>query len=446
MAVQRLRARWVVPVASPPIENGCVVVEQGRITDVRGSGAGDAGAVDLGDAVLLPGFINAHTHLELTACHRSVPYRGSFVRWIEDLAARRFGMEGPGAQRQSVRDGVRQSLAAGVTAVGDIGHGEDVVDEWRGAALRGVGFLEVLGMGPRRSEPHQRSLAAAEALCRRWMVPPAGKMSAAGEIRRGEPALPDGGLDIPAGGQDVRPAGGRGLGPGLGPHAPYSTDPAVYRRAVEFASRHGVPITTHLAETREEWQFLADGTGPFRDLLEKLGLWDGSFEPPGCSPVAYAERLGLLDCEPLLAHVNYVTDDDLDVLARRPCSVVYCPRAHRFFDHEPHRYRDMLDRGIHICAGTDSLAGNDTLSVLDELRFIRANDPGLSDEQILAMGTTAPARALRLEAGVGSLVAGHRADLVAIPLDNPGIRNPLEDLVGGTARPSAVFLDGGRVG
>lgn len=428
------RARWVVPVSQPPIENGCVHVEHGRITGV-GRHEAHHGATDLGDVVVLPGFVNAHTHLELTGCAGQVPFRGSFTRWVADLAAvvQSDHQQGEQARREAIREGLRQSLAAGVTAVADIGHGAVAVEKWRRAKVHTVGFLEVLGMGPRRLTPHERCFEDALKLVEGDA--PAGETAQA-EVR--------GSLDSSVNSSSLEssllsppPTGSVLTRLGLSPHAPYSTDAALYRQVVAYAAQAGVPVCTHLAETREELAFLSTGAGPFRELLERLGLWDGSFTPPGCSPVRYMAQLGLLELKPLLAHVNYASDDDLDLLAGHGASVVFCPRSHAFFGHEPHRYREMLARGINVCLGTDSLASNASLSILDELRCLAATG-GLPHSQLLVMGTLAGARALGWSDEIGSLAPGKLASFAVVPLDCPATCDPLADLLLGQAPPATL--------
>lgn len=226
----------------------------------------------------------------------------------------------------------------------------------------------------------------------------------------------------------------------LSPHAPYSTAPEVYREAIAYCRQRGLPICAHLSETREEAEFLATGTGPFRTLLEHRELWDGSFAPPGCSPVQYAESLGLLELQPLLAHVNYAGDEDIQLMAKRGCSVVYCPRTHRFFEHAPHRYRDMLGAGLNVCLGTDSLASSPSLSILDELRFLRRLDDLSSDSLLLEMGTIRGARALGLESQLGSLEPGKRADFVVLPLTGSVSDKPTDAVLRTQATPSHVYV------
>ncbi len=387
-------------------------IEGGRVLAVGPAQADRHADVDFGDAVILPGFVNAHTHLELTGLRGKVPPRGSFIDWIVSLAGQHPRLGDPLARRESVRAGIRESLAAGVTAVADIGADEMALEEWTGAPLNVVGFLEVLGMGPKRLAVHETALRLADEYLERTKAQTT--QSASAQI-------------------------------GLSPHAPYSTDTSVYRAVIEWAGRTGGRVTTHLAETREEHQFLADGTGPFRDLLERFGLWDGSFEPPGCSPVEYAARLGLLRPKKgpaPLAHVNYVSDTDLDLLARSGASVAYCPRSHAFFGHEPHRYQEMLAHGINVCIGTDSLASNQTLSVLDEIRHLARTDPQAGHETLLQMATLNGASALGLADRIGSLAPGKRADFVVVPLSETGTRDPLADILRGDAQPLAVYVGG----
>ncbi|MBI4581807.1 MAG: amidohydrolase family protein [Planctomycetes bacterium] len=407
MAQLRIGARWVLPVTDSPIENGRVVIDGGRIVAVESGAKPRVADLDYGDAVILPGFVNAHTHLELTGFRGRVPFTGSFGDWLRGLIALQSAEDAEQAMSRAIAEGLRQSLAAGVTTIVDAGCGQQAADAWCEARANVVGLFEVIGMGPRAGGSHSRSVETV----RRLMEQCTARAEARGSLRLG-----------------------------MCPHAPYSTAPEVYRQAVAYVEERDLPIGTHLAETREELEFLFRGRGPLRELLEELGLWDGSFEPPEVPPVAYAEWLGLLACRPLLAHVNYVSEQDIALLAERRCSVAYCPRTHRFFQHEPHWYRQMLGSGINVCIGTDSLASNDSLSVLDEMRFLRAADPSLDGELLLAMGTIRGARAAGLDERVGSFEPGKRADLVAVPL--AASRDPVDALLRGASEPMVVYLAG----
>jgi cytosine/adenosine deaminase-related metal-dependent hydrolase len=403
-----LHARWVLPVTTPPIEGGYVTVLDGSYGVARASRREISGdLVDLGDVVLLPGLVNAHTHLALSALRGKVAFQGSFTGWIRELGKASAVLVDDHSFAASVKAGLDQSVAGGVTALADIGYGARSLRAWNESIVHVHGFLEVLGMGPKRWGGHERSLESAMESMRRV--------------------------------EHVHPCG-------LSPHAPYSTDPMLYRNCERTGSR----LCTHLAETRDEHQFLRDGTGPLRDLLEEWGLWDGSFRRPGCSPVKYMRQLDVLRARqeswlaPLLAHVNYADDADLEVLAESNAHVVYCPRTHAFFGHEPHRYREMLARGINVCLGTDSLASNETLSMLDELRFLRAMDTQSSDQALLEMSTMRGMHAVHPMASAEGNAFGH-ADVVAVPLQNRVARDPVEDLLRGEARVSHVFVKGERV-
>ncbi len=401
MSTISIAARWIVPVSQPPIENGRVVIADGVIVRVERAEAAEPADVDYGDAVIVPGFINTHTHLELSGFRGRAPFAGSFIGWIGAVVGLQASEGADEQMRAAVGQGLRESLAAGVTTVVDIGR-DECVEQWRQSHGRVIGLLEVLGVGPRAGEDHSRSIQRARGV-----------------------------LDKAS-----------GVALGISPHAPYSTGPQVFREAIELATRHKLPISTHLAETREELEFTAHGAGPFRQLLEVIGVWDGSFEVPSCSPVAYAERLGLLACRPILAHLNYVSDADVALLAQHDCSVAYCPRTHEFFQHEPHRYGDMLAAGVNVCVGTDSLASNETLSILDELRFLRAQDARLSSEQLLELGTIHGAKALDLESQIGSIEPGKRADLAIVGMSDEDARSPVDDILRGEGAVQAVYVGG----
>lgn len=397
-----LRARYVLPVDRPPIENGCVHIAAGVVAAIQKHRRAGLAERDLGDVALLPGFVNAHTHLELTRLHSRVPFSGSFAAWIESLLSQTQAATDEQTARESIRRGVRESLAAGVTTVGDIGHGRHPFDELARGSMRAVCFVETLGIG----------------------------RTAQSALRRLEAAI------------DERACVPRKTWAGISPHAPYSTAREVYVRCVKLAASQGWRLCTHLGESREELQFLADGTGPLRELLDRRQLLDASFEPLRTSPVAFARSVGLLDHPTLLAHVNYATDEELDTLARSRCSVAYCPRSHRYFRHEPHRFRDMLARGINVCAATDSLASNDSLCVLDELRFLRQEHPDLRPNTLIEMGTSRGAAALGLDSLVGTLAAGKLADLVAIPLDPCPVREVAEQVLTSKGRVACVYVGG----
>ena len=350
--------------------------------------------VRLPDHLLMPGLVNAHTHLDLTHIG-PVPHDPGegFVAWVDHIRANR--RDTPAGIEAAVRLGIERSLAGGTVAVGDIAgapHGRLTDTPARVLAdspLAGVSFLEFFGIG--------RSAAGTVERLERWAThewPPLRQTLASTPVRVG-----------------------------LQPHAPNTVDLGVYRWAAALAKRHGLPLSTHLAETPEERVFIAEGAGPQRAMLERFGLWDDSAAHHigrGLHPVDHLSRL-LRDHRILCAHVNDATDQAIATLAATRTPVVYCPRASAYFgasDHfGPHRYREMLAAGVRVCLGTDSIVNLDTpdrISILDEMRLLSRRD-GADARTLLTMGTTHGAEALGLNPEAVTLRPGPLAGLLAVP-------------------------------
>jgi aminodeoxyfutalosine deaminase len=379
-----LAARYVAPVDGPVIEQGAIRIERATIGAVGTAKAicmSGNERVNFGDAVITPGFVNAHTHLELSHLAGRVPPSSDFTGWLRRLVD--MGVKFPptkGSVQQVVAEGIAQSLSAGVTTVGDITR----FPAWSREALsqsdmRAVSFGEVIAIGARRHLLRERLNAS---LCTEYE-------------------------------NDF-------LRCGVSPHAPYTVEPDALRECAMCCTDRRVPMAIHVAETLGEVEFTHDRTGVFADHLRTLGVWDDDIPISGLEPIPLIESSGLLTKRTVLAHANYVSDDDIELIAKRRASVAYCPRTHAAFEHPPHRFRDMLRAGVNVCIGTDSLASNPTLSILDELRFLRHEYPEMQCERLLEMGTLSGAKALGLEKSVGSITAGNEADLVVIPLSRDG--------------------------
>ncbi|MEO0588802.1 MAG: amidohydrolase family protein, partial [Planctomycetota bacterium] len=335
---------------SAPEPAVATVAPDGRVTVTRPPGA---------DRLLLPPLINAHAHLAL---HRIGPRpydaeRG-FLGWVSDLrgALRDEAADESGAAREAAE----ASVAQGTAAVGDIAISAASAEAMEGAGLAGVSYLEAIGLGePFDTEPRGAIAALA---------------ADSGGVRRG-----------------------------VQPHAPYSAGPGLYSSACES----GRPVCTHLAETRDELEFVARGTGPFRDFLESIGKWRPEFAATystGATPVAWMRPH--LERRPwLLAHCNYLTDADIDLLAALPsharASIAYCPIASAYFKHEDHRYRDLLAAGVNVSLGTDSILCQppdepQPYSMLQQMRFLHRRD-GTDPQTLLRMATVNGAIALGLD-------------------------------------------------
>lgn len=345
------------------------------------------------ESLLVPGLVNAHTHLDLTHIGpRPLDPAAGFQGFVDTVRSNRRTQEHEIAQ--SVRDGVALSLAGGVVAIGDIAGaalGQPTLAPFHtlreGLGL-GVSFVEFFSIG-RGEAPARERISQLLHNNRQTFSTPV-----------------------------------EGVRPGIQPHAPTTVSLKTYRWLLDQIAPH-VPVSTHLAETAEERTFIGEGRGPQRDFLASLRLWDDSMLAElgrGLSPVAHLAPV--LRTRPMLcAHVNDAGDDDLALLARARASVAYCPRASAYFGaHErfgPHRYRDMLAAGINVCLGTDSVinlpAPCACLSTWDEARLLRQRD-GADPLTLLRMATVHGALALGLDPALFTLAPGPLAGLVAVPL------------------------------
>ena len=392
-----LRAKYVMPDSRTVIENGAVAIQGSKIVDiglyptVRSSSLPPIH--DLGEATLTPGLVNAHTHLDLTSSADSVQRTPKFTDWVFQIVGKRT----PSAIGPSVREGVQQSLIGGVTTVGDIDGTGESVQILRDTPIRKVVFFEVLGFSGERTAMGLTRLAT----------------------YLGNLPVPDS-LLMPA----------------LSPHAPYSTSADIYRQCVAS----GLSVCTHIAETKQELEFLSSGTGAFVDYLEAFGISTVGWHPPQATPMQYMKTLGVLRKNSLLAHCNYLTDADVKTLAESGASVVFCPRSHHYFYHTNHPVLQLIEKGINVAIGTDSLASNWSLSLLDELKFLARAQPCIPPETLFDMVTCNGAKALGL-ARVGRLEKDWQADVIAVQIPNDG-RPAIEQILDSSSENLLTVVDG----
>jgi cytosine/adenosine deaminase-related metal-dependent hydrolase len=389
-----------------PIRDGAVLFADGTIVEVGPADAletrhPDASLIDRPGETILPGLINAHAHLELSefSCGSAA---ADFVEWLMRLVPP--GPMNLDAIHQSVARsvplGAAQCLRFGVTCIGDISrHGTVSRPLLRDGPLRVVSFGEVQAMASRRGLLEERIQIAAD---RRFESP------------------------------FLRTA--------ISPHAPYSVELDGYRRCLGVARAGGLPLATHLAETPFEAPFLENHSSRFRDLWEYLGAWDASVPRFAGGAIRFAAATGLLDYpRTLLAHVNYCDDAEMDLLAAGRASVVYCPRTHAYFGHTPHRWREMLARGINVAIGTDSCASSPNLNLVDDLRLMRRIAPDVPAIDLWKMATVNGARALDMQDRIGVLRPGAAADFVAFKTSGA---EPLEEILDANFLPIDVWIDG----
>jgi cytosine/adenosine deaminase-related metal-dependent hydrolase len=402
-----VQASWVIPGDGRIIRDG---VLRGRGETIEAVGpAGEVARAKshrmLENVAILPGLVNAHAHLELSHLRGLLPRRASMPRWLMSLLRHRGSDE---QQLQAVAAGAGEAIANGTTAIADISHNNGGWRVLKDFPIRKLCLAEVLGMGPLESGAMDRLARSLEGL------PP-----------------PDDRLKF-----------------GISPHAPYSTSEKVYREAIALARERGWPVCTHLAETKGERQFLMRGGGTFARFLQTVRLLDPSFTPPACKPLEFARRVGLLgkrghstfpplkeipnndpalpinkdesaqltgkvECPLLLAHVNYLDDEEMEILAAGGASVVYCPGSSAFFGRSGHRYADMLAAGVNVAIGTDSLASNDSLDMLAEMRRLKRQGR-VDNHTILRMATINGAIAMGWQHMIGTLEPGKAADWIAV--------------------------------
>jgi len=367
-----LQARWVLPIERPPIAGGVVSIADGKISAVGDRPSGDGPLHDLGDVVLMPGLVNAHTHLEFSQLDQPLGLPGmSLPEWIRlVIADRQRAKQNPST---ATATGLQECQSQGVTTVGDIAN------------------TPASRLAP---DPDPQLITFQEAI---------GFSTA-----RVDSAL-----------ADLAERVKRSRGPtGLSPHAPYTIHPQLLERIVDLACKQQMPIAMHLAESPEELELLASASGPFRDLLVERSMWDDGAIPLGTKPIEYLKVLARAP-RSLAIHGNYFSAEEIEFLAaqRDRMSVVYCPRTHAFFKHAAYPLEPMLTAGVRVALGTDSRASNPDLSLLSEMRFVASRYPNLSPKQILAMGTLAGAQAFGLDEKIGSLEPGKWANLVAVACD-----------------------------
>ena len=416
-----LTADWVLPVAAPPIAHGAVLVDGHRIAwvgkaadrpAVPDGSPDDPRHVPLGQAVLLPGLVNAHAHLELTGL-RGFLDGLPFGPWLETLTTARRDLLTAGDLLDASRLGVLEALRHGITTIADTGDSAQPLTAMRELGVRGIGFVEVFGPDPRQRDAAMTVLEArVEAL---------------------------------------RAADTDRVRTGISPHAPYTVSAPLYAAVAQLAESLDLPVAVHIAESVAEQAFVRDGTGPFADRLRARGL---TVAPQAASPIALLDATGILATRPLCIHAIHADAEDLRRLADHGARVAHCPIANAKLGHGVAPLAELMAHGIPTGLGTDSVASNDRMHLLDEARqavllaSLRAGTPdALSAHDALTLATLGGARALGLADRIGTLEAGKAADLVAFPIpdDVLPVFDPAVTLVhvlAGRATASLVLVDG----
>ena len=397
----RYHAGWVVPIAGRPIRDGWVDVDGGRIVGVgrsAGAGSGRGRAVDLRASAILPGLVNAHTHIELSGLRGEVSPAPSMPEWVRGMLARRAGRAPDVAAMERA---VAEAHRCGTALIGDVGNTPAAVAPLRAAGMPAVVFRELLGFDERD---------------------PAGRVErTCAELDRD---------------------GGEHLRLRLAAHAPYSVSPALFAAVRAAAEQRRLwPLAVHVADSREERELLRSGTGAWRTLLQELGRWDPGWTTAASSPVGYLDELHWIGPGTLLVHGVHLTDAELRRMAEAGATLVTCPRSNRWTGAGAPPVARFHAAGVHLAVGTDSLASVADLNVFAELAELRRLAPAVPASALLRAATLGGAEALGYGATHGAIAVGRPAALIAVA--GAGRADDVEEYLVGGVRPEDVSWIGG---
>lgn len=381
-------ARWVIPISAPPIEYGTVVVDDGRIARVGArpratNGQHDGTEVDLGDALLMPGLVNVHTHLDLTVM-RGFLEDLEFTQWIRRLTDAKRAVLDRDRLLDSARLGLVEGVCHGITTYADTCDSAVAFEAMVEAGVRGVAYLEVFGPDPARCDESLAEL----------------KSRVATQRSRETPLVKV----------------------GVSPHAPYSVSDALFAAVARYARHDALPVAIHIAESEAERALVEDGDGPFAARLRQRGI---GVAPRARSSVELLRNAGILDVRTLLVHCVRVDSGDIADIARSRSAVAHCPVSNAKLGHGTSPLLDLLAAGVTVGIGSDSVASNNRMDLLGEARSAILGQRArvgrhdvLCARDALSLATIDGARALGLDREIGSLEAGKSADLAAFPLDS----------------------------
>ncbi len=408
----QFRAAWILPIAGRPLRDGWVRVDRGRVValgshrQAAGDGASPGRAsreIDLGSVAVLPGLVNAHTHLELSWMRGRLADAGTFADWVRalvDLRRERVEVEDP-AVSEAVVDAIAESRRCGTAVLGDISNSFVSPGPLAASRLAAVVFRELIGLNAERAvvlvDQARRDLEALRAT--------------------------------------------ESLRYSLAAHAPYSVAPLLFRAIRAALDRDPfAPCSVHLGESTDEIEFLKTGTGSWRDLLGELRTGKASWVPPACDPVEYLERVGFLESRVLAVHGVHLSAPALGRLARRGATLVTCPRSNVNTGAGMPPVARFYASGVRVAVGTDSLASVPDLNLFSELAELRRLAPAVPAAALLESATCHGARALGFQADFGSIEPGKRADLIAVNIP-PGAEDVEEYLLTGVRPDEIRWLD-----
>ena len=395
-----LTSDHVLPITSDPIRNGAILIDDDRI---HGVGLREdlvashphIEVIDYGEAAILPGFVNCHSHLELTSMRNSLDdVEDDFSAWLLKLNGLRAELSEEDIKAAAVA-GAREGAAAGVTCFADIGRmGFAGVHALKEVGLRGIVYQE--------TEFSPEDATAQEHF---------GKLiDKFNGVREQETDL-------------VRV--------GLSPHSPYTVSSRLFEMLAQVSIIDRVPLHIHVAESNDEHELLTQGTGFFTDVYEKYGV---EWQSPHSTPIEYLERLGVLSARPLLAHCVTASSTDIDRIASNGATIAHCPKSNAKFAHGSAPLEAFLDAGVAVGLGSDSVASNNVCDILEEARFAALTARNRLDHkrfitarEMIEIATIGGAKGLQLDDRIGSLEVGKQADITVVSLSDAA-QQPVNDI------------------
>lgn len=395
-----ISADYVLPISDEPIEDGAVAIEDDVIIAAATRKEltqkyPEAVRDDFGEAAILPGFVNCHSHLEITAMRGYLDSaEHDFTEWLLKLTATRVKLSEQDIEAAAIA-GALEGVRAGVTCFGDIGRfGRAGLEALKANGLRGILYQETEFSPDNKTADEDFEKLRNKFLSR----------------RESETNL---------------------VKAGLSPHSPYTVSPHLFEKIAEYAQNENVKLSIHAAESCDEGEMMTGGTGFFREHYQKFGV---EWESPRCTSIEFLSRTGILAAKPLLVHCVTASDGDIKLIAESGSAIAHCPKSNAKFGHGYAPFEKFLDAGVGVGFGSDSVASNNICDLLEEARFAvlaARNRPDrkrfISGKEAIETATLGGAKALSLDAQIGTLEPGKQADITVISLANIA-QHPLNDI------------------
>ena len=412
--IKKINADWVLPITSPPIKDG-IVLTDGKAIKAVGSGKELSKfpydeIIDCSGKIILPGFVNAHSHLELTGFRGKIEKGLPFTDWARKVVSIRKDIT-ENEIATAIKDGLNELISSGVTTAGDFSQTGITAKILNERGLRGTVFLEFSGFNPEQKDEKLRQLK--ELL----------NYEIDSKLITHHSSLIT-------------------VNFGIAPHAPYSVSPELLKESHNFAQEKRLPLAIHISEMLEEIEFIKNGSGAMKDLLIDFGVWNDKWMPPQTTPVQYLQNMGILKGA-IGIHLNIVTEDDIRILKENDVSVVYCPGSNKWFGRNwKYPLREFLNNDINVVIGTDSLLSNEKLNMFYEMRVLKENFPDLENDIILKMATVNGAKAIGFEGEAGEIAVGRKADIIGIDIEDSSFNNPIEYVINKAEKASFSMING----